>query len=143
MRRVVLLCGPPGAGKTTAARASGLAVFDRDDPRWGSEREFTEAIAQLREHHTAQAVVIRAGASSSARRKAADLIGATHVYLLRADQHELMRRVHRRDRADRRATTAGIVSWFDRYDRDDGVLDFPGWPAVTDGDLGLTSIDWD
>lgn len=59
MRFVVLLCGPPGAGKTTAARASGLAVFDSDEPRWSSRAEFTAALTQLGATPDAQAVVIR------------------------------------------------------------------------------------
>lgn len=139
-RLVVLLCGPPGAGKTTAARASGLRVFDRDDPEWSGEAEFAAAIEALRFEPGARAVVIRSGATSSARARAAELVGATHTYLLLEPREVLMRRVARRDRADRVRTTAGVVRWLGRCDRRDGVEDFPGWPAVLDGGgLGLLS----
>lgn len=142
-RVVVLLCGPPGAGKTTAARASGLHVYDRDDPHWPGEREFTAAIGQLATDRTARAVVIRTAATASARAKAAALVGATHVYVLTAPQDELMRRVAHRGRADRVRTVAGIRRWLEDFDRADGVQDFPGWPvALASAQLGVTSTDW-
>ncbi|NUR09343.1 MAG: hypothetical protein HOQ45_20360 [Nocardioidaceae bacterium] len=129
-RLVVLLCGPPGAGKTTAAQASGLTVYDRDDPHWTGERQFTTALAALGHDPHARAVVIRSGATSSARAKAAQLVLATHVYLLTEDATVLGHRVARRGRADKQATLAAIGTWFDQHDRDDDVPDFPGWDAV-------------
>ncbi|MHA7145456.1 nucleoside/nucleotide kinase family protein [Arthrobacter sp. TmT3-37] len=141
-RRVVLLCGPPGAGKTTAAKQSGLKVFDRDDSEWESERQFTEAIAKLAIDPNAQAVVIRSGASSSARNSVRSQIGATHTFVLLEDPDELARRVRQRARADRVYTIAGIKKWFARHDREDGVQIFPGWSAIGETDLGVTSEDW-
>ncbi|TFV90403.1 hypothetical protein [Blastococcus sp. CT_GayMR16] len=129
-RLVVLLCGPAGAGKTTAARVSGLTVYDRDDPQWTTETQFTTALAQLAADPHARAVVIRAGATSSARAKAAALTGATHIYLLLLDQAELGHRVAHRNRADKHAGLASIRTWFERFDRDDDVEDFPGWAAL-------------
>ena len=133
---MVILCGPPGAGKTTAARASGLQVFDRDDDEWSSEAQFRRRIADLSRTPTAQAVVIRAGASSSARAKAAVLVGATHTFLLTEHKRELAHRVATRNRADKVTGLASIRTWFDKFDDRDGVRLFPGWDAL---DLGVTS----
>ena len=142
MRRVVLLCGPPGAGKTTAAYASGLPVYDRDDERWCSEAGFRAALAQLASDPQARAVVIRSGASSSARAKAAGLVGATSVFMVIAPRDELMRRITMRARHDARQTKAAVDTWFSRFDRDDGVLDFPGWEQAEAPDLGAVASHW-
>lgn len=129
-RLVVILCGPAGAGKTTAARASGLDVFDRDDAEWLSEKQFTARLADLARDPHARAVVIRSGATSSARAKAARLVGATHVYLLTEDRRELARRVRARNRSDKVQGMTSVAGWFDCFDRVDNVRDFPGWPVV-------------
>lgn len=142
-RLVVLLCGPAGAGKTTAARASGLQVFDRDDPDWLSEKHFTTRLADLARDPLAQAVVIRSGATSSARAKAARLVAATHVFVLTEPVPELERRIRERGRADKVAGVQSVRSWWHRFDRDDGVQDFPGWPAVlADGADLRSSEEW-
>lgn len=127
-RMVVLLCGPPGAGKSTLAHFSGLTVYDGDD--YPSERAFSAAIASLRTASSARAVVIRYGATSSSRRKTAALIGATHVYLVAPPPALCEQRVRARRRGDLVETLRGIGRWFDRLDRRDGVPDFPTWDVV-------------
>lgn len=142
-RLVVVLCGPAGAGKTTAARASGLEVFDRDDPEWSSEKQFTTRLADLARDPRARAVVIRSGATSSARARARKLTNATHVFVMTAPLPELERRVRERNRADYVAGLQSLRSWFERFERDDGVADFPGWTPVLAGGQPLrTSESW-
>lgn len=138
MRRVVLLCGPPGAGKTTAARASGLEVFDRDDAAWVNEAQFRAALEDLGRRRFAHAVVIRAGASSSARRRWAELVRATHVLLVLEPAEVSAARVRARGRDDMVRTLAGINRWWSAFDHDDGAERFTSW-AVLDApdDLGL------
>lgn len=144
MRTVVLLCGPAGAGKTTAARESGLEVFDRDDAHWESERHFRAALRNLAADSTARAVVIRAGATSAARAQAAAMIRATHTFMVVQDRQECARRIQRRGRSDVVGTLSSLKKWFSTHDRDDGVRDFPGWGALDVGvlDLGSPSRDW-
>lgn len=135
-RLVVVLFGPPGAGKTTAARASGLQVYDRDDPHWSGEAQFRAALQHLGAMPGARAVVIRAGASSSARATTARMVGATHTYLLNAPRAELKRRLIERHRDDWRGTLLGVDRWHEQHDRADGVADWPGWDA-----LGTTPVE--
>lgn len=136
-RTVILLCGPAGAGKTTTAREGahrhGLDLYDRDDARWTSEKQFTDALARLARNPRAHAVVIRSGASSSARAKAAHLMGATHTYLITLPARELSHRVAHRNRADVRNGLASINTWIRDHDRDDHVPDFPGWENIPMG----------
>jgi shikimate kinase len=126
-RIVVLLCGPPGAGKSRAAKASGMAVYDRDDG-W-SEAEFRRAIAQLRHDRTAHAVVISSGATPSARRRVAASIGATHTLLLMADKDVLRQRIRKDRRADTVARIAGVEAWFRDCDVT-GQPVFNGWGGI-------------
>lgn len=145
-RLVVILCGPAGSGKTTAARDSGLDVYDRDDDHWHTEQQFTQAIAQLKDNPTAQAVIIRSAATSTARTKWANLTAATHTYVMpHLTQRELAHRVAKRNRADKRRGIASINTWYNDHDTNDNVKEFPGWdnlPSTTSPTHSLTRRDW-
>ena len=117
-RRVVLICGPPGAGKTTLAHTLGLEVYDLDDDRWhGSDPLFRAALVQLREDPRARAVVIRTGATLSARRKAVGNCGATEVVVLDTPPEVCIQRIKERGRTEPpiRYQINGVREWWAKY----------------------------
>lgn len=125
-RRVVLLCGAPGAGKTTRARElaelDGLDVFDRDDRQWSGDREYRLAVSRLAGDAGARAVVIRSCPTRASRQEWTELAGATDVELLRPSAVECCRRVIERG-TNVRAGLAGIKQWFAAYDADEPADD--------------------
>jgi shikimate kinase len=136
-RRVVLVCGPPGAGKTTLARSYGLAVYDLDDERWGnSEKLFRTHLALLAKDHTAQAVVIRAGATQAARAKARALVDATETVIVTTSEAECVRRVidRNRPRPPMRVQIAAVKKWWQTYE--------PDSPGTVTPTTGVTARDW-
>lgn len=127
MRRVILICGPPGSGKSTLARelaeARGLAVYDRDDAHWTSDRHFRAALANLGRSPVAKAVVIRAGATRAARARASALVGATDVKVLTVPADACRRRVAERGpraKISMAAQMAAIDRWWATYQPDNG-----------------------
>lgn len=118
-REVVLICGPPGAGKSTLAHTLGLPVFDLDDPQWsGNDRLFRDAIKQATSKPDAQAAVIRSGATLSARQTAASLCGATSVVIVDTDLDTCIGRIQERRRLTQpiRAQIAAAQQWWSRYE---------------------------
>jgi GTPase SAR1 family protein len=129
-RCVVLLFGPPGAGKTTLAHQCGLRVYDRDDAEWGQdEGRFRAALKALGRDLHAQAVVIRAGSTERARTQHRLMVAATHAYLLYVDERTAQHRVKVRARDPR--DHVNVVNWFARYDHGSDVQPWPGtWEAA-------------
>ena len=137
-RRVVLVCGPPGAGKTTLAHTLGLRVYDLDDPEWqGSDALFRAALVQLREDPKARAVVIRTGATLSARSKAVATCGATEVVVLETSFNECMRRIKDRGRTDPPISyqISGARQWWESYEPGDVALGFSSLAFKRSGSL--------
>jgi hypothetical protein len=123
-RTVVILCGPPGAGKSTLAHQSGFDVYDRGD-LWAGHQQFTAAVGNLATQVDARAVVVIPGPSTAERLDACRLSGATHCYLVTAPPDELYKRLAAR--ATRARATHLIGGWFDHHDTTDDVTAFPGW----------------
>jgi adenylate kinase family enzyme len=121
VRRVVLICGPPGAGKTTLAKSLGLEVYDLDDPKWGgSEQRFRQALRLLAKNPNAQAAVIRAGATMSARAKAAELVAATETRIITTPRDECIKRVvaRNRPRPPLKVQIAAVDTWWTKHKMD-------------------------
>lgn len=123
-RRVVILLGPPGAGKTTRAATYGLDVYDRDDPQWhDSEALFRAELRRLARDPHAQAVVIRTGTTRAAQQAAIDMCRATEVEVIATPPDVCARRVRARARGDVAAQLAGIERWWANHQAEaaDGV----------------------
>jgi hypothetical protein len=106
-------------------------VYDLDDPQWqGSAKAFSQALAILGQTPGAQAVVIRAGATRSARANAAALVGATETKVITLDQAECIRRVIQRGRPrpSLNRQVAAVARWWRDYQPDEaGVV--VRWPV--------------
>lgn len=124
-RMVVLLCGPPGSGKTTRATqiaaTDHLTVYDYDDPQWqGKAGAFTSALSSIGDDPHARAVVIRTGATRTARATASALIRPTTTEVLAVDATTCKQRVisRARKRPPIRHQLAAIEAWWRDYQPD-------------------------
>ncbi|BCJ45329.1 hypothetical protein GCM10010168_85980 [Actinoplanes ianthinogenes] len=106
-RRVVLVTGPPCAGKTTYVRTHaepGDQVLDQDVL---GAKAMRTALAQIHQHH-GTTWVIRCAPGPTARQQLVDQLGAEHVHLIAPRDELIARATHR---PDRRRHIAAIGKW--------------------------------
>jgi adenylate kinase family enzyme len=122
-RCVILVCGPPGAGKSTYARTlaadRALTVYDIDD--WPDPpAAFELALAALAGDPGARAVVIRSGATLAAREAARARIGATATIILKPPPAVCRDRVlaRNRERPPIRQQLAAVGHWWRDHEPD-------------------------
>ncbi|AIJ26371.1 AAA family ATPase [Amycolatopsis methanolica] len=147
MRTVVLIAGPPCAGKSTLAQAlanPGDLVLDRDaiaqrlgsPVRWGhdeviaqrAEQVMLDEIARIARAEAITAYVVRSVPAPAQRLALAHQLRATAVHVLNPGAAECMRRAHADARPE--GTAAAIRSWYARY-RPCAVDADPGPAAAT------------
>lgn len=116
---VVLVCGPPCAGKTTWVRRQRLgvdAVIDLDDiERYCSSRDEARMVRAEMERHAREfegrVWVIRTLADPDARSAVAVNLGASRVHVLMPDRETLVERA-----ASRPVGTLDVIDrWFSDY----------------------------
>lgn len=129
MRHVVLVTGPPCAGKTTFVRANAAAghlIVDRDELA-GSERSMAMQMQRVANMSTGSAWVIRCVPDPLDRAGLAARIRADETLVLLPDAHTLTTRAMARPHA--RGAVAAVRKWLAAYSPHEGDTLLTDWVA--------------
>lgn len=100
-RHVVLVCGPPGSGKSTFARTLGLPVYEAEAYR--TDRAFVLAVLRAVEPEEARVAVVRCCPTPEDRAAWARTLRATRVVRMNTPLDVCIERIRQRGRPRWRA----------------------------------------
>lgn len=128
-RLVIILTGPPGAGKTTLAHQladaspAPLDILDADDPGW-TPASYRATLATLGHTPDTHTIAIRTAPTATARQRWIDLTQATHLYEIDPGYDTCASRIRARHDRDRRRDLAALDRWY--TDRQPGAAPWAG-----------------
>lgn len=143
-RCVVVLFGPPGAGKTTAAgtRPAGWRLYDYDlfvylgtdtakPTRQNKLRAWRRELTLLGKMPDVLAVVVAVGADPAGRNRIRHQVRADHVYRVDPGQDVCLARLARRSGEVSAYARKGVNDWY----RNGAGVELPrftldGWPVI-------------
>lgn len=112
-RDVVLIVGPPGAGKTTTAQriAAQRRLLHVEREQYPSDNAYTHAVDTLAADPNARLVIVRTCMKPADEAAWQARVSATEVLVVTASDAELTRRIRARNRPQWRAEVAEAKRW--------------------------------